>query len=100
MIAIAVSGDSDVGTDISVFLCTKGVDQPRVLKTRSGATVDALIPWPDFVDAATFGPTVQRLRYVELMAFARELHDFMRDHAKLTERSVQIWIVRSWCFSF
>jgi hypothetical protein len=44
-----------------------------------------VIPWRDYIENATFDPSVQRLRFDELMAFASELHEFMRDHAKLTE---------------
>jgi type I restriction enzyme M protein len=44
-----------------------------------------LISWADYIENATFDPSVQKLRFDELMAFASELHEFMRDHAKLTE---------------
>jgi type I restriction-modification system DNA methylase subunit len=43
------------------------------------------LPWEDFIRLGTFDPAVQRARYHDLMSFSRELHEFMRDHAKLTE---------------
>jgi type I restriction enzyme M protein len=39
----------------------------------------------DYIEHGTFDPTVQALRHDELMSFSRDLHIFMRDHAKLTE---------------
>jgi type I restriction enzyme M protein len=40
---------------------------------------------PEFIISSPFDPSVQRMRFDELMAFSHELHIFMRDHAKLTE---------------
>ena len=55
------------------------------LTTKTGVEIDSIIPWADYIEHATFDPAVQRQRYDDLMEFSRELHDFMRDHAKLTE---------------
>lgn len=85
VIAIAVSGETKKGAVISSYLWPKGADKPKELKTKDLQSVDRLISWPNFVEHATFDPSVQRLRLDELMAFSRDLHDFMRDHAKLTE---------------
>lgn len=85
VIAIAVSGETESAASISTFLHVKKADSARPLSTKHGAAIDKLIPWPDYIEHATFDPSVQRLRRDELMAFSRELHDFMRDHAKLTE---------------
>lgn len=84
VIAVAVSGETK-GAAISTYLHTKGSDRPKLLNTKNGSVLEALIPWADYIEHATFDPTVQRLRYDELMAFSRDLHEFMRDHAKLTE---------------
>ena len=56
-----------------------------VVMTKLGKKVDALIPWSDYIEHATFDPSVQRMRFSELMEFSSELHEFMREHAKLTE---------------
>lgn len=85
VISIAVSGTPDTTVKISTFLNSKGNPKPKILKTRDGQILEALIPWTDYIEHATFDPTVQRMRFDELMAFSRDLHDFMRDHAKLTE---------------
>jgi hypothetical protein len=85
VIAVGVSGETKREVSISTFLYPKNSDSPKVLLTKTGVDVDELISWNDFIEHGTFDPTVQRLRFDELMAFSRELHDFMRDHAKLTE---------------
>jgi len=85
VVAVAVSGETKEGSLVSTFLHTKESDRPKLLKTKDGQVIESLIPWTDYVEHATFDPAIQRLRADELMAFSRELHDFMRDHAKLTE---------------
>lgn len=85
VISVAYSGESKSGAKITTFLNPKGHGHPKFLLSKEGKQVNRIIPWNDYVDHATYDPTIKRLRYDELMAFSRELHDFMRDHAKLTE---------------
>jgi type I restriction enzyme M protein len=85
VIAVAVSGETTSATEIANYLIPKGGNKAAVLLTKVGKSIDRLIPWQDYIEHATFDPSVQRMRFDELMAFSRELHDFMRDHAKLTE---------------
>jgi type I restriction enzyme M protein len=66
-------------------LWPKGSSRPKELRAKDGAALNGFIPWPDYIEHATFDPTVQKLRFDELMSFAADLHEFMRDHAKLTE---------------
>lgn len=85
VIAVAVSGQTKSSLKISTYLHPKGAIESKELKSKTGATLSMLIPWADYIEHGTFDPTVQRLRHDELMSFSRQLHDFMRDHAKLTE---------------
>jgi SAM-dependent methyltransferase len=85
VIAIGVSGESEESARISTFLWPKGGQKPKQLKTKDGADLTKFVPWDDYIEHATFDPSVQKLRFDELMSFAAELHEFMRDHAKLTE---------------
>jgi len=85
VIAVAASGQTRSQLKISTFLHTKGAESPKELRTKAGVPILSVIPWNDYIEHATFDPAVQALRTEELMAFSRELHDFMRDHAKLTE---------------
>jgi len=85
VIAVAVSGQMEEGILVSVFLHPKGGLRPKVLGTRDGTEVSKLLSWSEFIMHGIFDPLVQRNRFDDLMAFSHELHDFMRDHAKLTE---------------
>lgn len=84
VIAVAVSGQTKSQIKVSTFLNAKRGVATELL-SKSGAKIEAIIPWDDYVEHATFDPAVLMLRHSELMAFSRELHDFMRDHAKLIE---------------
>ena len=85
VIAVAVSGDTRSSLTISTYLFTKGSDRPSILKTKEGNVINKIVSWDDYVEHATFDPKIQKLRFEELMSFSEELHEFMRDHAKLTE---------------
>ena len=85
VIALAVSGETKSAMRVSTYLYAKGAQAPSELRTKDGKEIDSIIGWSDYVMHSTYDPTVQRLRVEELMSFAEELHEFMRDHAKLTE---------------
>ena len=85
VVAVAVSGQTLSQMKVSTFLWGKGSAEVKCLTTKTGKAIQSLLPWADYIEHATFDPTVQKLRLDELMSFSRDLHDFMRDHAKLTE---------------
>lgn len=86
VISVAVSGEDKRGVKISAFLRTKGSKLPKYLPSKIDDTpIEDILSWRDFIDHAVFDPTVRSARLNDLMEFARELHVFMRDHAKLTE---------------
>src|SRR5690606_10840752 len=86
VIAVAVSGEKKSSARKSVYIYSKGAKTARPLLSKSnGVPITAILPWKDFLDHAVFDPTVKQARLDDLMAFARELHAFMRDYAKLTE---------------
>jgi len=85
VIAVAVSGQTKQQLKVSTFLHPKKDTKAKELKTKSGTAITSIIPWADYVEHGTFDPAVQLLRHDELMEFSRELHDFMRDYAKLIE---------------
>lgn len=85
VIAVGVSGETKRSAHISTYLWPKSSHRPKELRAKDGAALGDFIPWCDYIEHATFDPTVQKLRFDELMSFAADLHDFMRDYAKLTE---------------
>jgi len=86
VIAVAVSGETKSGMRVSTFLHGKGAGRPKYLVSKiDESKIEEILPWSDYLDHAVFDPAVRLARLDDLMAFARELHVFMRDHAKLTE---------------
>lgn len=86
VIAVAVSGTASLSSKVSVFLHSKGAEYPKRLKSKASLEpIDKILPWADLIEHALFDPAVKNARITDLMAFAREMHDFMRDHASLTE---------------
>lgn len=95
VVALAVSGQTAKGLTISTYLHTKdpkGRSRPKLLTAKTGAKLDDLIPWKDYIENATFDPSMQALRLDELMSFSRELHDFMRDDVKASESEKPLFV--------
>ena len=85
VVAIAVSGQTDSELKISTFLWPKKSSTYKELTSKSGKMVDDLLPFGDYAELSTYDPEVEKTRTKDLMDFSRDLHDFMRDYAKLTE---------------
>ncbi|HDR8932744.1 TPA: N-6 DNA methylase [Burkholderia vietnamiensis] len=85
VIAIAASGQTKSALRISTFLCPKGEVGYKPLTNEASKDIEEIIPWDDYVRHGSFDPLVAKSRQDDLMAFSRDLHEFMRNHAKLTE---------------
>jgi len=85
VIAVAVTGQTKSGLKVSNFIHTKGADEPKALVNKSGRKIKSIVSFEDYIEHGTFDPDVAKKRHHDLMEFSRELHNFMRDHAKLTE---------------
>ncbi len=92
VIAVAVSGQTKNGMEISTYLHTRGSPHAKPLMTKGGAFIATLIPWSDYIEHAIYDPTVQAVRMTDLMAFSRELHDFMRDDVKASENEKPLFV--------
>ena len=85
VIAVAASGQTKPSLKISTFLWPKGALTYKSLTNESGKEITEIIPFDDYIRHGSFDPLVTKNRHDDLMAFSRDLHNFMRDHAKLTE---------------
>ena len=85
VIAVAVSGQTKSSLKISNFLFPKKGKAPKPLTNKKGQLIKSIIPLNDYIEHGTYDEEVARKRHHDLMAFSRDLHEFMRDHAKLTE---------------
>ncbi|MDP1443107.1 HsdM family class I SAM-dependent methyltransferase [Priestia megaterium] len=85
VISIAVSGQNLKELRISTFLWAKGGKEPKVLKNQYDVVIDVILTFEEFLKTASYNPDVEKKRYQDLLSFSRELHNYMRDYAKLTE---------------
>ena len=89
VIAIGCSGQSKKNLKISTYL------QPRLsgksdschkeLRNKADKPLDKIIKLDDLIGHATYDPDVEKGRLSDLMSFSKELHNYMRDYAKLSE---------------
>lgn len=85
VIVVAISGESQKDCKISTFLYTKKNSAYSDLLDENGQNIKRILSWDRYINNAKFDPTLAKSRYTDLMRFSRELHDYMRDYAKITE---------------
>lgn len=85
VISIAVSGQNTKELKTSVFLWAKESASPKVLVNQYDVEIDVILSFDEFFKLASYNPDVEKKRYEDLLSFSRELHNYMRDYAKLTE---------------
>lgn len=85
VISIAVSGQNEKELKTSVLLWAKETDAPKVLVNQYNNEIDVILSFDEFFKIASYNPEVEKRRYEDLISFSRDLHNYMRDYAKLTE---------------
>ncbi len=84
VIGIAVSGTDPGHLAVSTFRQLKGEPSAEPLPSPHGP-VDRLLPVTVYRELLTYDPAVRARTEAELIAFSRDLHNYMRDYAKLSE---------------
>jgi type I restriction-modification system DNA methylase subunit len=85
VISIAMSGQSLTEVKIDTYFQSKGSHKAQLLKDENDATINSVISWERYVAQAKFDPAVAKNRHSDLMEFSRELNNYLRDYAKITE---------------
>jgi type I restriction enzyme M protein len=85
VIAIGASGQTKKELKVSAYLVSKGASEAKPLLTSSDRPVSDLKALHTLHDLASRDLEVEKRRVLDLMSFARDLHNFMRDYAKLAE---------------
>jgi type I restriction-modification system DNA methylase subunit len=85
VIAIGISGENEVDIKISTFLFIKKSPKYTDLLDENNKKIQTILTWERYIDRAKFDPILAKSRHSDLMRFSRELHDYMRDYAKVTE---------------
>jgi hypothetical protein len=84
VIAIAVSGTSHSALKVSTFRWLHKAPSAEELIGPHGA-IKKLTSTAELVRCLTFDPAVRARSFLEVMDFSRDLHNYMRDHAKISE---------------
>ncbi|MEJ7783729.1 MAG: N-6 DNA methylase [Solirubrobacteraceae bacterium] len=84
VIAIGASGQSKADLTVTTYRHFKGQGEPDLLRDEHG-TIERLIAFSEYARLRRFDPNVRRRTHAELLTFSRELHNYMRDYAKLAE---------------
>lgn len=85
VIAVAVSGQTKEELKISTFLFPKGSGAHSILTDTKKVPISNIISWKDYIRFATFDENLANARKKDLSRFSRELHNYLRDYAKITE---------------
>jgi type I restriction enzyme M protein len=85
VVGVAISGTTLDDLKISTFRQIRGSANPEPLLDRLGDDVVRLISFRDYMWLFHHDPTVLARSIDRVMSFSRDVHNFMRDYAKLTE---------------
>ena len=85
VIAIGISGENEANSKISTYLYPKNSSTYTDLLDENNQKIQKILNWNRYIERAKFDPALAKARHVDLMKFSRELHDYMRDYAKITE---------------
>lgn len=89
VIAIGVSGQTEAVLKVGVYLQPRKSNGSFVdfkkLTNKSKKPIDKIISFDDLIEHSTYDPDVEKGRLADLMSFSKELHNYMRDYAKLSE---------------
>lgn len=84
VIAIGVSGETLATMRVASFRRLKGASAAEDLRDENGL-ITTLLGFADYQRLRNFDPEVRKRTLGELMAFSRDLHNYMRAYAKVSE---------------
>lgn len=84
VIAVAISGTTETAIKVTSYRQLRGSASPEPLCDEHGS-VERLLTIDEYRRLLTFDPAVRRRTQDELMLFSQQLHNYLRDYAKLSE---------------
>ena len=85
VISVGISGDNIKDLKISTYFQPKNASNATVLIDENNKPVENILEWDRYIKLAKFDPALAKMRHKDLMKFSKELHDYLRDYAKITE---------------
>ena len=84
-VAIGISGESEDNMKMSTYLYPKNAPTYTELRDENNQMIQKILNWDRYVDRIQYDPVLAKIRHADLMKFSRELHEYLRDYAKVTE---------------
>jgi type I restriction enzyme M protein len=85
VLAVAVSGTTASSMKVSNFLLPAGSKEVKDLTNEAKLVVEQILPFDDYYRLASYDAEVAARRHSDLLAFSRELHEFIWAKAKVSE---------------
>jgi type I restriction-modification system DNA methylase subunit len=85
IISIGISGEEEVNSKIATYFQPKGSNTYNLLQDENNKPVEQVLDWDRYIKLAKFDPKLAETRHKDLMKFSKDLHDYLRDYAKITE---------------
>lgn len=85
VLAIAVSGMNEDALLVSNFLVPCESKNFKALVNEKNVEVKEIISFEDYYRLSAFDPEIERKRHQDLIAFAKDLHEFIWTAAKISE---------------
>lgn len=86
VVAIGASGTTEKDFKSSAWLVVKGSKDAKPLCDLAGAQSHGLLPVTQLYHLATLDDSLERVRFRDLLTFAKKLHNFMRKAVKANNR--------------
>lgn len=85
VIAVGISGENENDLKINTYLYPKNSNSYTELLDENKQKIQKILSWDRYLERAKFDPILAKTRHMDLMRFSRELHEYLRDYAKVTE---------------
>lgn len=85
IISIGISGQNEKELKINTFIQPKNSLIAQPFLDTNKAEITKILPWKKYIEYATYDSSLAEAKHSVLKKFSRELHNYMRDYAKITE---------------
>lgn len=85
VVCVGASGEKAASLRVDTFMFAKGSSVPVPLLDRAGMVVKRLHAPHEYLELVQHDPKVMKQSVDDLLALSRQVHNFLRDYAKVTE---------------
>lgn len=85
IIAIAISGQQAKDIKISSFIWVRNAPKFDEFVSPDNTAISEFLTFDKYVTYALYDHKIEKEKFADLISFSKELHNYMRDYAKLSE---------------